>query len=88
MIVGLAILCGLPPLLLPLQILFLNLVTDVFPAFALAMGEGDRGTLNLPPRNPKEQKRDQWLAIVLHGVWSIGSRYEDKKYRRTANAAV
>ena len=70
MIVGLAILSGLPLPLLPLQILFLNLVTDVFPAFALAMGEGERGVLKRPPRNPKEPilDRTQWLAIVLHGV--------------------
>jgi Ca2+-transporting ATPase len=70
MVVGLAILSGLPLPLLPLQILFLNLVTDVFPAFALAMGEGERGVLKRPPRNPKEPilDRDQWLAIVLHGV--------------------
>ena len=52
--VGLAILFGLPLPLLPLQILFLNLVTDVFPAFALAMGEGERDVLNRPPRDPKE----------------------------------
>jgi Ca2+-transporting ATPase len=70
MIVGLAILSGLPLPLLPLQILFLNLVTDVFPAFALAMGEGERDVLKSPPRNPKEPilDRDQWFAIVLHGV--------------------
>ena len=40
MVVGIAVAVGLPLPLLPLQILFLNLVTDVFPAFALAMGEG------------------------------------------------
>ena len=66
----LAILSGLPLPLLPLQILFLNLVTDVFPAFALAMGEGERDILKRPPRDPKEPilGRAQWLAIVLHGV--------------------
>ena len=70
LIVGLAILSGLPLPLLPLQILFLNLVTDVFPAFALAMGEGERDILKRPPRDPKEPilGRAQWLAIVLHGV--------------------
>jgi hypothetical protein len=38
--------------LLPLQILFLNLVTDVFPAFALAMGEGGPDMMRRPPRDP------------------------------------
>jgi Ca2+-transporting ATPase len=70
LIVGLAILSGLPLPLLPLQILFLNLVTDVFPAFALAMGEGERGILKRPPRDPREPilGRVQWLAIVFHGI--------------------
>ena len=68
--VGAAVLFGLPLPLLPLQILFLNLVTDVFPAFALAMGEGEADVLNRPPRDPKEPilGRADWLLIVLHGV--------------------
>ncbi len=41
LVVGLAVLSTLPLPVMPLQILYLNLVTDVFPAFALAMGEGD-----------------------------------------------
>jgi Ca2+-transporting ATPase len=70
LIVGIAMISGLPLPLLPLQILFLNLVTDVFPAFALAMGEGDKDILKRPPRHPKEPilGRGQWLAIVLYGT--------------------
>ena len=70
LIVGLAMISGLPLPLLPLQILFLNLVTDVFPAFALAMGEGDKDILKRPPRHPTEPilGRSQWLAIVLYGI--------------------
>jgi Ca2+-transporting ATPase len=70
MVVGLAVVSTLPLPLLPLQILYLNLVTDVFPAFALAMGEGEAGILQRPPRNPKEPilGRAQWLMIVLYGV--------------------
>ena len=64
LVVGLAILSTLPLPILPLQILYLNLVTDVFPAFALAMGEGDRDVLKRPPRDPKEPilGRAQWTA--------------------------
>ena len=51
MIVALAVLTGLPLPILPLQILFLNLVTDVFPAFALATGEGEEDVLRRPPRD-------------------------------------
>jgi len=70
LVVGLAILLTLPLPILPLQILYLNLVTDVFPAFALAMGEGERGVLARPPRDPKEPiiGRAQWVAVVLQSV--------------------
>lgn len=64
---GLAILSALPLPILPLQILYLNLVTDVFPAFALAMGEGERDVLKRAPRDPKEPilGHQQWITIVL-----------------------
>ncbi len=70
LVVGLAILSTLPLPILPLQILYLNLVTDVFPAFALAMGEGERDVLRRPPRNPQEPilARPQWTAIVLQSL--------------------
>ncbi len=42
------------PLLPPLQILFLNLVTDVFPALALGAGEGAPDVLARRPRDPAE----------------------------------
>jgi Ca2+-transporting ATPase len=70
LVVGLAILSTLPLPILPLQILYLNLVTDVFPAFALAMGEGEPGVLRRPPRDPKEPilGRSQWTTIVLQSL--------------------
>lgn len=70
LIVGLAILIGLQLPLLPLQILFLNLVTDVFPAFAFATSEGSDDVLNRPPRDPKKPiiTRSLWVTIVAHGV--------------------
>jgi Ca2+-transporting ATPase len=70
LVVGLAVLLMLPLPILPLQILYLNLVTDVLPAFALAMGEGERDILKRPPRNPKEPilGRAQWIAIVLQSL--------------------
>jgi P-type Ca2+ transporter type 2C len=70
LVVGLAILFALPLPILPLQILYLNLVTDVFPAFALAMGEGERDVLDRPPRDPKEPivGRAQWITIVLQSI--------------------
>ena len=70
LIVGLAVTAGLPLPLLPLQILFLNLVTDVFPAFALGTIEADKDVLARPPRPPSEPilARPQWIAIMAHGT--------------------
>lgn len=47
-------LAGLPPALLPLQILWLNLLTDTVPALALAVEPADPGIMRQPPRNPQE----------------------------------
>jgi len=70
LVVGLAVFLGLPLPLLPLQILFLNLVTDVFPAFALAMGRGDPDVLGRRPRRAGEAivSPPQWRGIVLYGT--------------------
>jgi len=70
MIVGGASALTVPLPILPLQILFLNLVTDVFPALALAAGEGDPGVMDRPPRDPEEPivGRDLWLRIAGFGA--------------------
>ncbi|MEX5728806.1 Ca2+-transporting ATPase [Rhodovulum iodosum] len=70
LVVALAVGAGLPAPLLPLQILFLNLVTDVFPAFALGLGRGDGKIMRAPPRDPEEQivDRPRWVLIGVLGV--------------------
>jgi Ca2+-transporting ATPase len=47
-----ASLLGYPLPLLPLQILWLNLITDVFPALALALEPGEADIMDRPPRPP------------------------------------
>lgn len=61
---------NLPMPLLPLQILFLNLVTDVFPALALGVGEGDRDEMKQPPRDPREPilTRKLWMTTIIYGL--------------------
>ena len=49
-----ASLAGLPLPLTPLQLLWLNMVTDTFPALALAMEPGDASVMRRPPRDPQE----------------------------------
>jgi Ca2+-transporting ATPase len=65
MAVSLASMVNAPLPILPLQILFLNLVTDVFPALALGVGEGDPGVMRRPARDPREPilTRRGWLGI-------------------------
>jgi Ca2+-transporting ATPase len=47
-------LAGWPMPLLPLHLLWLNMVTDTFPALALAMEPGDADVMSRPPRNPRD----------------------------------
>jgi len=70
MVVTGAALVRAPLPLLPLQILFLNLVTDVFPALALAFGEGDASVMERPPRSPEEPilTRRHWRSIAGYGL--------------------
>lgn len=69
LVIGIAVLVNLPLPLLPLQILFLNLVTDVFPAFALGTIAAGRDVLERAPRPPSENilGAKQWRTVVVHG---------------------
>ena len=69
LVVGLAIIVGAPLPLLPLQILFLNLVTDVFPALALGVGPGRPSSMQRSPRPASERilMRRHWIEIGLYG---------------------
>jgi Ca2+-transporting ATPase len=52
--VGGAVSFGFPLPLLPLQILYLNVLNDVFPALALGVGRGTEQAMDRPPRDPAE----------------------------------
>ena len=56
--------------LLPLQILFLNMVTDVFPALALGVGKGDKSVMDRPPRDPTMDivSRRDWISICVYSA--------------------
>ena len=53
---------GMPIALLPIHILWINLVTDGLPGLALAVEPGERGLMARPPRPPREN-------ILAHGLW-------------------
>jgi len=61
----LAPLVGLPIPLLPIHILWINLVTDGLPGLALANEPAEKNVMELPPREPNEN-------IFAHGLgWHI-----------------
>jgi len=70
LVVSIASFANLALPLLPLQILFLNIVTDVFPALALGMGEGNKSIMDHPPHNPKEAliSKRNWASIIIYAA--------------------
>ncbi len=54
--------------LLPLQILFINLITDVLPALALGITKGGADIMKLPPRKSSEPiiDNDRWKLIFFY----------------------
>jgi Ca2+-transporting ATPase len=75
---------GLPIPLLPIHILWINLVTDGLPGLALAAEPGEKGIMKRPPRHPQESifahgmtTQIIWVGLLMGGVtifsqaWSI-----------------
>lgn len=64
------IVLGLPSILLPLQILWINLVTDVAPALALALDPAEPDVMKRPPKKRQENILSRWHLgnIVFYGL--------------------
>lgn len=65
-----SMLAGMPIPLLPIQILFINLVTDGLPAIALGLENGEREVMQEPPRGVRESVFSRGLSftIVVRGL--------------------
>ena len=66
---------GLPIPLLPIHILWINLVTDGLPGLALAVEPEERGVMQRPPRPPQQSIFAQgmwqhivWIGLLMGGV--------------------
>lgn len=70
LVIFIAMLFGLPIPLLPIQLLWVNLVTDAFPALALGMEKKEDDTMQVPPRHPDEPivNRSALAMIVLQSL--------------------
>jgi len=70
LVILIAALLGFPLPLLPLQILFLNVVTDIFPAFALGASGGSTEIMRTPPRRSDEPilTRTNWTELGMYGT--------------------
>jgi Ca2+-transporting ATPase len=94
-------LLALPLPLLPVQILWINLVTDGLPALALAVDPKDPNLMRRPPRRPQERvlERDGMFRIFGQGllmtlittlvfVYSLYSMDQDLEQARTLTFMV
>lgn len=56
--------------LFPLQILYINLVTDVLPALALGVTEGSDHVMKQSPRNSSEPiiNKTQWKSLIVYSL--------------------
>lgn len=62
--------------LLPIQLLWINLVTDGFPAISLAMDPVDKRVMDRPPRNPKQgilHRRFFFFIISISILVTLGA---------------
>ena len=89
MVMLLAPFLGMPIPLLPVQILWMNLVTDGLPALALGVEPGERNVMARPPRPPGAPLIDRrmlrhilWVGLFVGGIsiasqaWAIGRGVE------------
>lgn len=86
LVIFVGIIAGFPLPLLPLQILWLNIITDVFPALALAVEPASERTMKVTPRPAKETLLSgrflfliSWQGVMLAAItfsaylWALGT---------------
>jgi len=99
-VVLVAMLAGLPLPLLPLQILWINLMTDSWPAIALGVNPAAKDIMNRKPRSQKENILSGLKSFMLVAgiigtlltlgvfTWAMNSGFADDKSRTLALTAL
>ncbi len=66
-----ALLMGLPLILIPVQILWVNLITDSISALALGTESAEKDTMYRRPRDPESQllNRRVGASLLIIGIW-------------------
>ncbi|KYO65865.1 calcium-transporting P-type ATPase, PMR1-type [Thermovenabulum gondwanense] len=101
LIIFTAMLIGMPVPLKPIQLLWLNLLTDAFPALALGMEKKEDYIMEIPPRKPEEPIMDKkmkvqiavqsiFMTISILGVFyfALNSNFSIEKARTFAFATL
>ena len=64
-LIAASLLAGMPLAILPAQILWINLIHDIFPALALSFDKGERENMQDPPRQKNEPILDSRMKIMI-----------------------
>ena len=96
LVVFLAVLMGFPLPLLPIQLLWVNLITDGLPALALGVDPPEKGVMGRSPRDLREGilSYRRWLEMIVEGtvmalcVFFVFSRFDSMQNIEVARTAT